>query len=161
MFLDLGYWLPIKDGDPRASAIYARHYSAHQYADKRRQLHGYRNRHLIMGPGEKQLLLGNDERALFAWRKFIDRSGQTGVNCAIFRNEGEQRSSDLIREACAIAWARWPQARLYTYVSLGVASRRPGWCFERAGWRQCGRSQSGLLVFEIRPPRVFVEMPDA
>lgn len=42
-----------------------------------------------------------DCRALFAWRKFIDKSGQQGVNCSIFRNEGPELSSELIIEADA------------------------------------------------------------
>src|SRR6266487_422908 len=71
MFLtnEIGYWLAVKDGDPRAFDLFSRHYSYQNYADKRRQLHGYRNRFLIMGPGEKLVLLGNDERALFGWRR--------------------------------------------------------------------------------------------
>ena len=42
--------------------------------------------------------------------------GETGVNCAVFRNEGPVRSSELIMAADAVAWLRWPGERLYTYV---------------------------------------------
>ena len=48
----LGHWLPVKDGDPRAAYLYQRHYSCHCYRDNRRACHGYRNRFLIVGPGE-------------------------------------------------------------------------------------------------------------
>jgi hypothetical protein len=41
-----------------------------------------------------------DADALFVWRKFIDDSGQQGVNCAVFRNEsrhgGPQTLSDRL-----------------------------------------------------------------
>lgn len=152
MFADLGYWLPIKDGDQRAAALYARHYSSYQYADRRRQLHGYRNRFLIMGPGEKLLLLGNDERALFGWRRYHDASQGYGVSCTVFRNEGEQRSSDLIREAAALAWARWPGERLYTYINpKAIRSTNPGYCFKAAGWAQCGTTKGGLIILDINP----------
>lgn len=150
---ELGYWLPVKDGEARAYAIMQRHYTFRAYADGRRQGARNRNRHLFVGPGEKLVLLGADERALFVWRKFIDKSGQTGVNCAVFRNESDRRASDLIREAESIAWARWPGERLYTYVDARkVHSGVPGYCFRRAGWKHCGESAARkLLIFEKFP----------
>ena len=85
--------------------------------------------------------------ALFVWRKFIDKSGQTGVNCAVFRNESEHRSSDLILEAERIAWEKWPGERLYTYVNAKrIQSTNPGYCFKCAGWRQCGVTSSKKLI---------------
>lgn len=149
---EIGYWMPIKDGDPRAFAIYKRHYTYKPYRDGRRQLHGYRNRFLIAGPGEVMMLLGVDERALFVWRKFIDDSGQQGVNCAVFRNESEHRASTLIREAVDLAWQRWPGARLYTYVNAAkLSGSLPGFCFLAARWRHCGETAGGLLIFERLP----------
>src|SRR5882724_7101063 len=58
------------------------------------------------------VLVTPDALALFVWRKFISMGQQKGVNCAVFRNEGEQRSSDLIRAAEVFAWERWPSERL-------------------------------------------------
>ena len=81
-------WLTAKDGDPRAFALMSRHYSFQPYKDGRRGNRAYRNRNLFVGPGEKMVLITPDCKALFVWRKFIDKSGQTGVNCAVFRNEG-------------------------------------------------------------------------
>ena len=158
LFPELGYWLPVKDGDARAYAIMQRHYTFQPYHDGRRQDTSNPNRHLFVGPGEKLVLLGADEQALFVWRKFIDKSGQTGVNCAIFRNESARRASDMIREAEQIAWARWPGERLYTYVNARkVRGTVPGYCFRRAGWRHCGNSQArGLLIFEKLPPAAAV-----
>ena len=152
LFPSLGYWLPVKDGDARAFDLMTRHYSFTPYADGRRQDPQNRNRHLIVGPGEKLVLLGADERALFVWRKFIDKSGETGVNCAVFRNESGLRASDLIREAERIAWARWPGERLYTYVNARkVRSEVPGYCFRRAGWKHVGETKKRrLLIFEKR-----------
>ena len=147
-----GHWLPIKDGDPRAAALYRRHYSCYQYADNRRNQHGYRNRFMIVGPGQKMLLLTLACDALFAWRKFIDRSGQTGVNCSVFRNESPVLSSELILEAEQHAWARWPGDRLYTYVKgSAVLSSNPGYCYLRAGWRKCGFTKGGLVILEKLP----------
>jgi hypothetical protein len=87
--------------------------------------------------------------AMFVWRRFIDASGQHGVNCAVFRNEGTARSSLLIRQADAIADHVWPGRRHYTYVRAeAVRSSNPGYCFLAAGWRKCGLTKGGLLILE-------------
>lgn len=140
-------WLPIKDGDPRAFALYRNHYSYKKYKDGRRKNTAYRNRHLICGPGEKTVLLTQNADALFVWRKFIDKSGQTGINCAVFRNESNVLSSLLILEAEQLAWQRWPGERLYTYVNASkVKSPNAGYCFKMAGWSKCGYTKSNKLV---------------
>ncbi len=150
---EIGYWLSVNDGDPRVSDLYSRHYTRRNYADSRRSLHGYRNRHLIMGPGEKLALLGADGRALFGWRKFRDGSGQEGINCAVFRNESDELSSDLIREADLLGWEKWSGERHYTYVNpRAVRSSNPGYCFIKAGWRKCGTTKwNKLLILERLP----------
>jgi hypothetical protein len=72
---------------------------------------------------------------------------QTGVNCAVFRNEGAGLSSDLIREADELAWQRWPGERHFTYVwDEKVRSRNPGYCFLKAGWQRVGRNKDGRLT---------------
>lgn len=144
-----GHWLEVRDGDARVAAIYQRHYSCYRYRDNRRSQYGYRNRFLVMGPGEKMVLLSVDGLAIFGWRKFIDRSGQSGVNCAFFRNESALLSSALILCAERYAWKRWPGERLYTYVNpSAIRSSNPGACFKFAGWRRYGESKSGLIVLE-------------
>lgn len=139
------FWVPVKDGDRRAFALFLRHYSALPYL----RTGGRRNR-LFVGPGEKMVLLSPFCDALFVWRKFIDKSGQRGVNCAVFRNEGPYVSSELILEAEEWANRRWPGERLYTYVNAKkVRSSNPGCCFKKAGWRLCGVTRSrGLLILE-------------
>lgn len=147
-------WLPIKDGDARAYALMRRHYTFQAYADGRRQNTAYRNRHLICGPGEKTLLLNQGGTALFVWRKFIDKSGQLGINCAVFRNESDILSSTLILEAEDIARERWGgDTRVYTYVNQSkIRSSNPGYCFKMAGWLQCGFTKSKKLVILEKCP---------
>ena len=138
-----GAWIAVKDGDRRAVALFEKHYPARHYRDGRR-------RELFVGPGEKMVLLTIECDALFVWRKFISDDGQDGVNCAVFRNEGQCLSSELIREACELAWVRWPNERLYTYVApLKIRSSNPGYCFIKAGWRKCGVSKGGLVILEL------------
>ncbi len=89
---------------------------------------------------------------MFVWRKFIDDSGQTGANCAVFRNESPILSSKLIRQADTIADFAWPGERHYTYVNPeAIRSTNPGFCFVAAGWRRRGMTKNGLLIFERTP----------
>ncbi len=123
-------WFLSKDGDVTLLALYERHYSCYEYADGR-------TRSQFVGPGETITLRTNRGDAGFVWRRFIDDSGQRGVNCAFFRNESEFRSSELVRQADAIADFVWPSARHYTYVDPEkVRSINPGACFMAAGWKR-------------------------
>lgn len=136
------HWWITKDGDAACLALYERHYSAYQYRDGR-------VRKLFAGPGQKIVLRTEPGDAMFVWRKFRDDSGQEGVNCAVFRNEGVILSSELVRQADVVADFIWPGERHYTYVRAeAVRSRNPGFCFLAAGWRKCGHTKGGLLVLE-------------
>lgn len=141
-------WVAVKDGHPLGKVIFDRHYSRRHYQDGRKTM-------LYVGPGEKLVLIGRDGQSLFVWRKFISEAkDQTGINCAVFRNEGPELSSSLVREADAIADARWPGERHYTYVDAAKVrhKRDPGRCFLKAGWRRCGISKDrGLVILERVP----------
>lgn len=146
------FWREARDGDRIGRALYRRHYSARRYADRRDPV-------LFVGPGEKVVLIGHHDDALFVWRKFVDDSGQRGVNCAVFRNESADLASELILDAEAFAWGRWPGERLYTYVDAArIRSTNPGCCFKAAGWRPCGMTKGGhgrrpLHILEKGCPR--------
>lgn len=151
-------WWVTKDGDRDCLEMYERHYSAYQYKDGR-------IRRQFVGPGETFVLRTLEADALFVWRKFIDDCvfwhtiyerwyEQDGVNCAVFRNENQQAylSSNLVRQADAVADIAWPRERHYTYVDASkVRSTNPGVCFIKAGWRRCGVTRSGLLILERVP----------
>ena len=137
------YWIIGQDGEPELRKIYERHYSCRKYKDGRIT-------NLFCGPGQKIVLTTPQRDALFVWRKFIDGSGQKGINCAVFRNESRMLSSDLIREADSIADFCWPGERHYTYVRAeAIASRNPGWCFICAGWKRCGYTKANLHILEL------------
>jgi hypothetical protein len=139
-------WWITKDGDDRARALFDRHYSRYRYKDGRQPK-------LFCGPGEKLVLSTWEGDALWVWRKFIDASGQRGINCAIFRNESPHKASELVRQADAIADHCWPRERHYTYVDARrIRSNNPGCCFKVAGWREAGRTKGGLVILERNPP---------
>jgi hypothetical protein len=137
-------WWLTKDSDLDCVELYERHYSCRRYGDGRS-----RNNGQFVGPGEKVVLRTERADALFVWRLFHDDSGQSGVNCAVFRNESGYRSSRLIHQADQIADVLWPDRRHYTYVDpTKIASTNPGFCFIAAGWRRCGRTKGGLVILE-------------
>lgn len=137
-------WIKTRDSNPAAFEIFNRHYSKKSYADGRRQKK-------FVGPGENIVLISKDGKALFVWRKFKDDSGQSGINCAVFRNERSNfKPSELIKEAEVIAVKRWGRVRAYTYINAAkIKSRNPGYCFKVAGWKHCGITKvNKLLILE-------------
>ena len=140
-------WIKVKDGNVTAWTLFQRHYSKHYYKDGRKP-------RLFVGPGEKLVLITEDGLAVFVWRKFKDDSGQTGINCAVFRNEGSRRSSELILEAEKLAWEKWNGERLYTYVdSKKIKSSNPGFCFLKAGWKKVGITKWNKLIILQKLPK--------
>jgi hypothetical protein len=133
-------WWITNDGDLICRDIFNRHYSKYHYKDGR-------NPKKIVGPGQYIMLRTWEGNALLVWRKFKDDSGQQGINCSVFRNESEHKSSDLIRQADAIADFCWPGERHYTYVNAEkIKSNNPGCCFKKAGWRLCGITKVRKLI---------------
>lgn len=133
--------LPMTDGlvktthfDGEMAALADRHYS--------RRTPGARQ---FMYSGRKLVLRNTEGTVLFGWIWGDDdkrMDGQTGYNNAIFRNESERRSSDIILEAEAAAFDKWGPNRLYTYIDpakTAVIKRRGvrvvGFCFRKAGWK--------------------------
>lgn len=141
-------WMEMKDGDESCRTLFDRHYSRYRYADGRKPA-------LFVGPGQKLVLMRADGGGLFAWRKFIDDSGQKGVCCAIFRREGGEVASTMILEAERPARARWPGERFYTLVDPRKVEPTMvrgypvwGYCFYRAGWKFSGLTQGGKHVLD-------------
>lgn len=138
------YWYLTKDGDRTCLALYEKHYSCYHYRDGRKRTQ-------FVGPGFNIVLRTASGDACFVWRDYIDDTipKQDGIECAFFRNEGAVLSSDLIRQADAIADYCWPGQRHYTKVDpQAVRSTNPGYCFLKAGWKRCGYAKNGKLILD-------------
>ena len=140
------FWWLTKDGDVTCYEMFERHYSSGK--NKRRKIRQF------VGPGQSIVLRTFSGDAFFVWRKFINDGGEFGINCAAFRNESSHLSSELIRQADAIADFCWPSERHYTYVDAKkIKSANPGFCFIKAGWKRTGRmTKSGLIILERANP---------
>jgi hypothetical protein len=144
-------WLHTADEDIAAFGLYMRHYSAWKRSKSSKKK-------AFCGPGQKMVLVTPDYSALFVWKVTDFRDDdQAGIYCAIFRNEGEQLSSELIRHAVKEAFQRWGIQRCFTYVDpKRVVSKNPGYCFIKAGWRRVHgrRTSRGLMLFEYEPEKL-------
>ena len=139
-------WQEIKDGDASLITMHRRHYSFEPGTKRKKPL--------AVGPGFKLVLMMANAGAICAWRKEKHRrDGQEGVNCAIFRREHGDIASRLLRDAMDLAWQRWPDERLFTFINPRevrptMMRGRPTWghCFYQAGWRFEGLTKSGLHI---------------
>lgn len=100
--------------------------------------------------GRKLVLRNAEATVLFVWIwPYLEMrmDGQSGYNCSIFRNESARLSSEIILEAEKMAFEKWGPNRVFTYVDARkIRSKNPGCCFKKAGWRQIGKSKSGLIL---------------
>jgi len=131
-------WITVKKTDPKIVAMHRRHYSANLNADHAK--------HGVCGPGESLCMMTDDGSAAIVFRyvRYAHaHSDMNGIHVAMFRNEGDQLSSDLILTAEAIAWDKWThENRIMTFVdATAVRSTNPGYCFKCAGWVPVGRTK--------------------
>jgi hypothetical protein len=111
-------------------------------------------------PGRSLVLLTDDRRALWvtSWpfAEYVRHAWAGAWVCSMFRNEGDQLSSELIRQAVAITRARWldvPALGMITFVNRDKVrpKRDPGRCFLRAGFVNVGETKGGLVALQLLP----------
>ena len=145
-------WRQVKTNNPEVRDLYRRHYS-YKLASRNR---ARKSNGRFTPPGKCLVLLGADGMSAFIWNhQKYRRDDQTGACCTLFRNEGQVRSSELIMDACELAWQEWGKDwRLYTFVdSRSIRSSNPGYCFIQAGWKRTGQitQKRKLHILEIYP----------
>jgi hypothetical protein len=129
-------WRESHKGHARFLALADRHYTRQQPGTNQ-----------ACRPGKNLVLLTTDGSAAWCvWRPLPEVGRMDNLwawECTLYRNEGQRRSSDLIREATAFTYRAWgwpPRDGLITAVGIeptreGRRGRNfAGWCFRKAGW---------------------------
>jgi hypothetical protein len=122
--------------DPEMAALADRHYSRRKIGARQ-----------FLVSGRKIVIRNREGTLLFGWvwcYEYLRWDQQRGFCCAIFRNESSRRSSDVILECEQIAFDRWGQNRVFTYVDPSkIQSPNPGYAFKCAGWTFVTRTRDG------------------
>lgn len=144
-------WYVSHRADPRAVAVADRHYN--------RQKPGTPQ---FVPPGRCLVLLTEDARALWvtSWpfAEYVRHAWAGAWVCSLFRNEGAELSSELIREA--VAATRWyygdpPELGFITFVDASkIRSTNPGACYRKAGWERIGTTAGGLVALQQLPEKM-------
>lgn len=112
--------------------------------------------------GRKLVLRNAAGTLLWVWMypdPALRMDSQYGYNNAIFRNESQRLSSEVILEAERWAVAKWGPNRAYSFIDaqkLSVRKRHgaeychwpPGKCYVKAGWRFAGFTKGGKHIYE-------------
>ena len=152
------YWTLSHRADPLARPIADRHYN--------RQKIGAPG---FVPPGRCVVLLGNDRKALWvtSWpfAEYVKHEWAGAWVNSLFRNEGTELSSELIRQAIAATrwvWGDAPPLGLITFVDITKTKpkRDPGYCYLMAGFRRVGMTKVNKLVaLQLLPEQMPVAAP--
>lgn len=145
-------WTKSYRTDARARVIADRHYNRqHIGADG------------FVPPGRCLVLLSADGTALwvtsYPFAEYVKHEWAGAWVNSLFRNEGSQLSSELIRQA--VACTRWyfgepPPQGMITFVDTTKVREKevPGWCYHRAKFRHVGYTKGGLYALQLAPARM-------
>lgn len=135
--------------DPRARRLADRHYNRQKIGAAQ-----------FVPPGRCLVLLTDAADALWitSWpfAEYVRHAWAGAWMCSAFRNESPHLSSELIREACAATRATFgepPTLGMVTFVDpTKVRKKRDfGRCYRRAGFRECGQTEGGLVALMLEP----------
>lgn len=135
--------------DPRARVIADRHYNRQKVGSPQ-----------FVPPGRCIVLLTPDESALWVtswpYAQYVKHAWAGAWMNSLFRNEGEMRSSDLIRDAVAATRAIYgepPELGMVTFVDAAKTRRKrdPGRCYRKAGFKHVGFTKAGLVALQLLP----------
>lgn len=135
--------------DPVACRIADRHYNRRKVGSPQ-----------FVPPGRNLVLLTESADALWvtSWpfAEYVRHEWPGAWVCSLFRNEGDELSSELIREAVAATRWRWPDIPsqgFVTFVNRGKTrpKKHPGYCYRMAGWHEIGKTKGGLIALGLAP----------
>lgn len=142
-------WRLSHRADPRALPLADRHYNRQKIGSPQ-----------FVPPGRCVVLLTGKADALWvtSWpfAEFTKHAWAGAWVNSLFRNESQNISSELIREAISATLAVWPippKLGMITFVdSKKIKHKRdPGCCYKKAGFTNVGKTKGGLLAFQLLP----------
>ena len=93
--------------------------------------------------------------------EFVKHAWPGAWVCSAFRSEGSGRASELIRQALAATLAHYgepPALGMITMINQKMVKPTKvrgqlvwGWTWRKAGFKEIGKTKSGLLVFQLLP----------
>jgi hypothetical protein len=149
-------WVRSTRADPQARPLADRHYN--------RQKVGHPQ---FVPPGRCLVLLRHDQSALwvtsFPIAAFVKHAWAGAWVNSLFRNEGQERSSTLIREAVLASRDEWPipERGIVSFVDprhVPPTRRRGqdvyGYCYLMAGFTHVGFTKSGLWAWQMSQAQI-------
>lgn len=144
------HWQLSHRADPEARIIADRHYNRQKVGSPQ-----------FVPPGRCLVLKTPTAFWVTSWpfAEYVKHAWAGAWVCSAFRNEGTERSSDLIREAVAITRWKWPDVPplgMITFVDRSKVRRKRdfGRCYRRAGFVPVGDTKGGLLALQLMPDRM-------
>jgi len=146
-------WRLSHRADPAARSIADRHYN--------RQKPGTPQ---FVPPGRCIVLISDNALWVTSWpfAEYVKHHWAGAWVNNLFRNESDDLSSELIRQA--VAATRWfwkvPELGMITFVDAAkIRSTNPGYCYLQAGFRRVGYTQGGLVALQLLPLAMPIAEP--
>lgn len=147
-------WCLSHRADPAAKALADRHYNRQKIGAPQ-----------FVPPGSCLVLVTDCARAFWvtSWpqAEFVKHAWPGAWMCSAFRSEGAGRASDLIRSAVAATVAYYgeaPALGMVTFIDREevkptMVRGKPTWGYTwiKAGFKEVGETQGGLLAFQLLP----------
>ena len=150
-------WRLSHRADPEALPLADRHYSRKTPGSPQ-----------FVPPGRCLVLLADRALWVTSWplAEYVRHAWPGAWLCSLFRNEGEDLSSSLIRDAVAATRWRWPdtpELGMVTFIDRAKTrpKKHPGYCFLKAGFEPVGRTKGGLYVVQLLPDAMPEAAPPA
>jgi hypothetical protein len=139
------WWRKSNRADPRSVKIADRHYNRQKIGSPQ-----------FVPPG-RCFVLRHDDDALwvtsYPFAQYVKHAWAGAWVNSLFRNETDERASELIRMAVAHTRTIWPvpELGLITFVdSRKIAPKAlPGYCYKRAGFKHVGFTKAGLWAWQL------------
>jgi hypothetical protein len=155
-------WQESHRADKRALPLADRHYSRQKIGSPQ-----------FVPPGRCKVFLGADERSLWvtSWpfAAYVKHAWAGAWVNSLFRNEGPQRASDLIKEALLYSMYFWndpPELGVITFVdsrfvkpTIVRGEKVYGYCYMKAGFSHVGFTKGGLWAWQMDRLALFKLIP--